>query len=78
MKYNFRDCFIFGEKNYFPQNLERKNYILYYNYEIIIYSHVSHGSATSFTKTGLQELNIMNYLRISLRVSLKIYPFQFK
>ena len=52
MKYNFINCLILGENYYFPQNLERKNYILYFNYEIIIYSHISYGSATGAKPEG--------------------------
>ena len=38
---------IFREKKLSSTNFRKKNYTLYYNYKIIIYSHVLCGSATN-------------------------------
>ena len=43
-----RNCLIFGKNKLSSTNFREKNYSLYYNYEIIIYSHASRGSMTIY------------------------------
>ena len=72
MKYNFINCLIFGKKNYFPQYLEKTNYILYYNYEIIIYFH-----AWSKSMTLHYSLSIIFQKAFMLKQLLMMMVFQF-
>ena len=52
MKNNFRNFLIFRENKLSSTKFKKTNYTSYYNYKVIIYSHASHGSVTSYHNTN--------------------------